>query len=361
MRIHVNVLSFSVIFDQGAEGRSYKHYKRYPTLDASEYEESQIRLFLHGEFAKMLKRRVDVHPLRSQTPTKIGHFIVEPGHELNSNPNYNLFHRLRTADSLEDFEEASDNLLRAYTETRAVREGAFIIVQATAEGQGSTDPFIFVIKCDLEPTIARISDERELISKVDKAISSRNVKMIQYPHMPEDGMLDDCMIKVHQASHAHYFEDFLKFIVFEQPLNDVIKEKLLSQVQDRIEQTYPDPTDEGRIQEENDAELWSVCETRELQHKWKPEQVKASAEQLLELKPDLDVRVKLESSSVQAKLADFATKFHIAKLGNQYVIVLQGQDLQFDKGFSSIELLQPESLEQLTHRLLAAQKAAEDE
>lgn len=103
---------------------------------------------------------------------------------MSSNPNFNMFARLRAAEDKEDFKNACDDLVRMYLDTSAVRGGALIIVQATLNTH-SDDPFIFVLKCDFEPKIARIT-ESSLVSEVEMAISARNMKSIMYPYMLEE-------------------------------------------------------------------------------------------------------------------------------------------------------------------------------
>ncbi|RCK09656.1 DUF3900 domain-containing protein [Bacillus licheniformis] len=61
-------------------------------MDTEEFENSELKDFLDGELKKIVKRKAERHPKSEQVPTKIGRFITEPGHELDSNPNYNLFH-----------------------------------------------------------------------------------------------------------------------------------------------------------------------------------------------------------------------------------------------------------------------------
>jgi hypothetical protein len=202
----VQYASFFVIQTDGD-----KRYKHYQTLDGDDYEESELKSFLDGEFARIVKRKAERNPVTENVPTKIGRFQVEPGYELDSNPNYNLFRRLRTAESKERFLDYTDELVREYLDTSAVRGGALILVRAKWN-QISDDPFLFLLKCDFEPKIARIADEKSLIAQVEMAISARNIKSIQYPHLPEDGAPDEWELKIHQASHARYFEDFLKYV-----------------------------------------------------------------------------------------------------------------------------------------------------
>lgn len=90
-------------------------------------------------------------------PTKIGHFIVEPGHELDSNPNYNMFNRARLAETKEDFNELSEQFVRTYLDTSAVRGGVFLVASAVPR-KYFDESFVFIMKCDFEPKVARISD-----------------------------------------------------------------------------------------------------------------------------------------------------------------------------------------------------------
>ncbi|MGQ0516955.1 DUF3900 domain-containing protein, partial [Bacillus sp. D-CC] len=47
----------------------------------------------------------------------------------------------------------------------------------------------------------------------EMATTTKNMKSIQYPYMPEEGMVEVGELKIHQASHARYFEDFMFFVV----------------------------------------------------------------------------------------------------------------------------------------------------
>lgn len=45
-------------------------------------------------------------------------------------------------------------------------------------------------------------------------ITTKNMKAIQYPYMPEKGMIESDELKIHQTLHTRYFEDFLKFVEY---------------------------------------------------------------------------------------------------------------------------------------------------
>lgn len=120
-------LSFFVIVTDGEDSSSSKRYKHFQTLDEEDYEDSEIKRFLDGEFTRIVKRKVERNPNTENAPTKIGRFMVEPGYELGSNQNYNLFQRLREADSKERFIGIADELVHIYMDTTAVRGGLLLL------------------------------------------------------------------------------------------------------------------------------------------------------------------------------------------------------------------------------------------
>jgi hypothetical protein len=353
MKFTVEFISFFVIQVEGSESSS-KTYKHYQTLDGSDYEESALHDFLDGEFARIARRKAERNPRAEQVPTKIGRFITEPGYELDSNPNYNLFARLRHADSKEAFLNLSDELLNAYLQTSAVRGGAFLVASAKLN-QYFDEPFLFIMKCDFEPKIARITDEKSLLHQVEMAINAKNMKSIQYPYMPEEGMLEEAELKIHQASHARYFEDFLKFVEYEQSMPEILHNQVLGLVHQQLEQEWQgDP--EERERQERDVELWAASEKRELQEKWSPVQVMEAASYLVEQKPDLEMRIKLDHVLLKAQLADYGRKVHIAKHGERFVIMIEGDYLHFEKGVSPVELLKPDDLHQVIERIVSEEQ-----
>ncbi|GGG79827.1 DUF3900 domain-containing protein [Paenibacillus radicis (ex Gao et al. 2016)] len=355
MDFNMEYLSFFVIVTDGDDSGSSKRYKHYQTLDEDDYEDSEIKKFLDGEFKRIVKRKVERNPNSENAPTKIGRFMVEPGYELGSNQNYNLFQRLRDAEHKERFIGIADELVHIYMDTSAVRGGAFIIARAKLNTYFD-EPFLFLLKCDFEPNIARIADERSLISQVEMAISARSIKSIQYPHMPEEGMLEHWELKIHQASHARYFEDFLKYVSYEKPLPEVMGEQVLGMVQQYMEDKWQDaPESTERREEENAIEVWANSEKRDIQEYWTHEQVAAASAALVEQKPDLSFSFKLDSVTMKGLLADFGTAFHFAKHNGRYVVVIEGDSFQFDKGMSPVELLSPPDLTDIldeigTHR-----------
>jgi hypothetical protein len=357
---NLQYLSFFVIHTDGEESAasSGKRYKHYQTLEEDTYEDSEIQRFLDDEFKRIVKRKVERNPNSAGAPTKIGRFMVEPGYELGSNQNYNLFQRLRDADSKERFIGIADELVRIYMDTSAVRGGAFIIALSKLNTYFD-EPFLFLLKCDFEPKIARISDEKSLISQVEMAISARSIKSIQYPHMPEEGMLEHWELKIHQASHARYFEDFLKYVSYEKPLPEVMGEQVVEMVHQFIADKWQEDESSERREEENAVEVWAASEKRELQEWWTPEQVEVAAAALVEQKPDLQFSFKLDDVTVKGLLADFGAAIHFAKHNGRYVVVIEGDAFQFEKGMSPVELVQPLDLVDVMPRI-GSRKPAED-
>jgi len=375
MKFSIQYLSFFVIQPEGSDQDAPKKYKHYQTMSHEEYQDSELKSFLDSEFKRIAKRKAEVNPISEQVPTKIGRFIVEPGHELTSNPNYNLFQRLRTATDKADFHNGGDDLLRIYMDTNAVRGGAFVLALAKLN-ELFDEPFLFLLKCDFESKIARVSDEHSLISHVEMAINARNIKSIQYPHMPEEGMLEEWELKIHQASHARYFEDFLKYVTYEKSKPEIVNDQVMEMVQEYMETKWQTPIPEaaaeaeaeavyerlpqGMQQEKQQFDVWAASEKRELQEKWTHEHVVEAAARIVELQPELELKFKLDNVAIRGQMADYGQSVHIARHNGRYVVLIEGDAFQFDKGVSPVELLHPEELTEVLKRV-GANKTEEDD
>jgi hypothetical protein len=351
MKFSVQYLSFFVIQSESSDTDGPKRYKHYQTLTHEEYQDSELKSFLDSEFARIGKRKAEVNPISEAVPTKIGRFLVEPGHELSSNPNYNLFQRLRTAADKQQFHNGGDDLIRTYMDTNAVRGGAFIVALAKLN-EYFDDPFLFVLKCDFENKIARISDERSLIARVEMAINAKNIKSILYPHMPEPGMLEDWELKIHQASHARYFEDFLKYVSYEKSKPEIMNDQVMEMVTEYMETKWPQQVEtEAKEQEKRQFELWSASEKRELQELWAHERVVDAAARLTAFQPELELKFKLNGVTVRGQMVDYGRSIHLANRNGRYVVLIEGDALQFDKGVSPVELLQPDDIGTVLERM----------
>ncbi len=131
---------------------------------------------------------------------------------------------------------------------------------------------------------------------------------------------------------------------------EILHHQVLGLVQQQLERDYEHKPEE-REQEEKDLEIWAASEKRELQEKWTPTQVMDAANYLVEQKPDLEMRIKLDHISVKAQLADYGRKVHIARQGERYVILIEGDYLHFEKGVSPVELLRPDDLHAVIERI----------
>lgn len=345
----ITYLSFYVVTVEGKGEQSDKRYKHFQTLDESMYEASALKSFLDGELARIANRKVERHPKSDVVPTKIGHFIVEEGYDLDSNPNYNLFQRIRTAKSIDEFKNENEALVINYVETSAVRGGAFLVIQAKLR-KYFDDPLVFVLKCDFEPKVASISDESTLIKTVEMAITTKNMKSIQYPYMEELGILSDRELKIHQASHARYFEDFLKFVSYAETMPEIVKSQVMTMVYDRIEDVFEEESEE-RQQFDAAMEVWAASPKREIQEHFSSDEVIEAAAQIVEHTPEIELSFKADHFSVKGLLADFGDNLHIAKINGRYVVILEADTLQFEKGFSPIEFLKPDEIQHVIEKI----------
>ncbi|MFD1037785.1 DUF3900 domain-containing protein [Virgibacillus byunsanensis] len=346
MDFDINHLSFYLIQVEDDD----KRYKHFQTLDKTSYQQNPIKTFLDGELAKIVKRKVDRHAKSEGAPTKIGRFIVEPGHELTSNPNYNLFHKVRYAESTEDFRKAADQVAQMYIDTSAVRGGALIVASAKLT-KFFDDPFIFIMKCDFEPKVASITDEATLIHNVEMAITTKNMKSIQYPYMPEDGMMDSNEVKVHQASHARYFEDFLKYVEYEKSMPEIVKTQVVGMVQEHIKETFTEESEE-KTQFEEAVEEWAATPKREIQERLTTEQVVEASSQIVEHAPEVELKMKLDHTAIKGLLSDFGDTLHLAKVNGKYVLVIEADTISFEKGFSPIEFHKPDDLQEVIGKII---------
>ncbi|PLR94150.1 DUF3900 domain-containing protein [Bacillus sp. T33-2] len=349
MEFQVQYLSFYVIQVEGKGEQADKRYKHFQTLNEEEYENSSLKEFLDGEFTKIVKRKADRHPKAEEVPTKIGYFIVEEGHDLTSNPNYNQFRRARFAVSKEQFQQESEKFAVAYVDTSAVRGGVFLVATAKLR-KYYDDPFIFIMKCDFEPKVASISDESTLIRNVEMAITTKNMKSILYPYMPEEGMISDNELKINQSSHARYFEDFLKYVEYGESMPEIVKSQVIDMVKGHMEEAFQ-PESEERQQLENAMEIWAASDKRELQERFETEQVIEAAAQIIEHTPELELKMKLDHISVKGMLADFGDSVHLAKANGKYVLMIEADSVVFEKGFSPIEFVKPDQIEQVVEKI----------
>jgi hypothetical protein len=78
----------------------------------------------------------------------------------------------------------------------------------------------------------------------------------------------------------------------------------------------------------------------------------AATMRIVEQQPEVDLKFKLDGITVRAKLADYGESIHVAELNGRYVLLIEGSSFQFEKGFSPVELLHPESFEDVARKLI---------
>ena len=55
--------------------------------------------------------------------------------------------------------------------------------------------------------------------------------------MPEEGMVEDGKLKIHQSSYACYFEDFLKYVDYNELMPEIMKAQVMKMVTESIMET----------------------------------------------------------------------------------------------------------------------------
>jgi len=366
MKFIIDWLSFYLI-EQPQEEDGTKQVKMTRYVSHDEYEKSELRDFLEGEFARIAKRKAELNPKTEGTPTKLGQFVLEPGHPLDSNPNYALLQRLLAAETSGESKEPCQELLQSYLRTSLVRGGVLIVVRTRLELLD--ERYVFILKCDFEQKTAVITDEKSLISNVRMAINAKNMKSLMYPYMIESGMNDPYHVKIHQFSHARYFEEFLKFIDYPQTVTQIVSEEVITLARQHIEYAYPEETEE-RLREEEAIELIAASPKRELAEKWEHETVMEAMQIITDRQPEVELKFKLDHMQLRTLLADYGTSLHIAKLNGRYLVLLEGEQLQFERGVSPVELVKPKALADLVREIesrgsavpeAAAARSAKDE
>uniref|UniRef100_UPI00403FB070 DUF3898 domain-containing protein n=1 Tax=Paenibacillus sp. FSL K6-0276 TaxID=2921450 RepID=UPI00403FB070 len=83
-------------------------------------------------------------------------------------------------------------------------------------------------------------------------------------------------------------------------------------VQTYVETKWPDESHEERQQAERELKLWDASEKRE------HTEVMEAAERIIEIKPEIELKFKLDDTLIKGPLAAFGNKIHIAFLNGRY-------------------------------------------
>ncbi|GAK02673.1 LOW QUALITY PROTEIN: hypothetical protein JCM19037_923 [Geomicrobium sp. JCM 19037] len=349
MEFNVKFLSFYVIEVEGSGDDASRYYKHYQTLDQDQFDESELKDFLDGELKKIVKRKAEHHPKSDQVPTKIGRFLTEADYPLDSNPNYALFQKTIRAETSDVFTEHSNAFAKLYTETAAVRGGVFLVASAVPKKYFS-DEFVFILKCDFEPKVASISDESSFCERSEYAITTKNMKSIQYPFMIEEGMVQPAELKIHQASHARYFQDFLAFVEYGDSVPVMMREQVKEMMTEHISESFTEESEE-KVNWERSLDEWETSDKREINEHLETHQVVEASAQIVEQTPEARIQVKLGETEVKGLLADFGESLHIAKLNGRYVLIAEADELTFEKGATPVEFYKPEDIYSLIKKM----------
>ncbi|MGO0061560.1 DUF3900 domain-containing protein [Brevibacillus fluminis] len=356
MNFEIEWLHFTVL-EASEDDASVKQIRMQKLLTGDEYRSSELRSFLDGEFTRIAKRKVETNPKSESSPTKIGQFVIVEGHSLDSNPNFAQFMQLLNATTSDAVNQHCREMLQSYLRTPQVRGGVLLIVKTRLER--FDDHFLFLLKCDFEQKTAVITDEKSLINNVQMAINAKNMKSIMFPLLLEEGMVDSYHVKIHQFSHARYFEEFLKYIDYPQTVMEIVSQEVISLARQHIEMIHPEETDERR-QAEEAIELMAASPKRELAERWDHETVLEAAQIITDQQPEVELKFKLDHIQVRSLLADYGVRVHIGKVNGSYVVVLEGETLTFEKGMSPVEFLKPKELEDILHELKRPRQQHDD-
>ncbi|MDQ0884254.1 DUF3898 domain-containing protein [Peribacillus sp. V2I11] len=78
--------------------------------------------------------------------------------------------------------------------------------------------------------------------------------------------------------------------------------------------------------------------------------VEATA-QIVEHTPEANLRMRLGSTSVKGLLADFGDSVHLGKINGKYVLLIESDIIEFDKGVSPIEFHGPDDLMEIVEKI----------
>ncbi|MBM7633263.1 DUF3900 domain-containing protein [Geomicrobium sediminis] len=349
MEFTIKFLSFYVITVEGSGDDAIKRFEHFQTFDTDAFEESELKDFLDGELKRIVNRKAEHHPKSEQTPTKIGRFITEADYPLDSNPNYALFQKTLRAETSDVFRQHSEEFAKLYTEASAVRGGVFLVMSAVPKKYYS-DEFVFILKCDFEQKVASVTDSSSLLKKIEYAITTKNMKSIQYPFMIEEGMVQAAELKIHQSSHARYFQDFLAFVQYGDSVPTLLKSTVKEMMTEHISESFDEGSEE-KEQWERSLDEWQTSDQREITEQLSTHQVIEASAQIVEQNPDAEIRMKIGETEIKGPLAEFGESIHIAKVNDRYMLVVEADHLSFQKGATPIEFYKPEDLMSLLKRI----------
>ena len=109
--------------------------------------------------------------------------------------------------------------------------------------------------------------------------------------MPEEGMVEIGELKIHQASHARYFEDFLKFVEHERSMPDIMKTQVMDMLYDQIEDVFKESTEEREYFDQT-MEVSPAIPKREIMEQFSTEEVMEDTAQIVKQAPEVKLKLK---------------------------------------------------------------------
>lgn len=175
------------------------------------------------------------------------------------------------------------------------------------------------------------------------------MKSIQYPFMIEEGMVQTAELKIHQSSHARYFQDFLAFVQYGDSVPTLLKSTVKEMMTEHISESFDEDSEEKEQWERLDE--WQTSDQREITEQLSTHQVIEASAQIVEQNPDAEIRMKIGETEVKGPLAEFGESIHLAKVNDRYMLVVEADHLSFQKGATPIEFYKPEDLVSLLKRI----------
>lgn len=163
-------------------------------------------------------------------------------------------------------------------------------------------------------------------------------------------MMKENELKIHQSSHARYFEDFLKFVEYGESMPQIVKTQVMEMVYDRVDDIFEEGSEE-REQFDEAMEIWAASPKREIQEHFTTEEVIEATAHIVEQAPEVELKLKADHIAIKGLLSDFGEQIHIAKGNGRYVLMIEADTLTFERGFSPIEFLKPDELEKVIERI----------
>jgi hypothetical protein len=67
--------------------------------------------------------------------------------------------------------------------------------------------------------------------------------------------------------------------------------------------------------------------------------------------PEAELKLKLGDTHIKRVLADFGENVHLGKINGRYVLLVEADTIEFEKGVSPIEFHRPDELGEIIERI----------